>query len=136
MRSPPSRLYACGDVLGTCASARAIREARMIHRAASRHVVGMFLRKFLHRGAACLRLDGCEQQHSQDYGELHVTLSKPRRRILGDRRESIGSSYIKDLCERRMSAWVISGHFTMREMSALPRKRTLAGTAEMSAKCQ
>jgi hypothetical protein len=46
-------------------SARAPRrEARMIHRAAPRHVVGMFLRKFLHRGAACLRLDGCEQRRS------------------------------------------------------------------------
>jgi hypothetical protein len=58
------RVFTPAATLGTCASARAIREARMIHRAAPRHVVGMFLRKFLHRGAACLRLDGCEQRRS------------------------------------------------------------------------
>jgi len=42
----------------------------MIHRAAPRHVVGMFLRQLLHRGAACPSLTDCEQQHDRDDGGL------------------------------------------------------------------
>jgi hypothetical protein len=75
-RSPPqcnrraSSFHACGYIFGARATARTVREPRMIHRAAPRHVVGMFLRQLLHRGAACPSLTNCEQQHDRDDGGL------------------------------------------------------------------
>ena len=91
-RCPPqcdrrvARRHAFRNVLGARTSARAIHEARVIHRATPRHVVGMFLREPLHCGAACPRLDSCKQQHEQSHGELHVILLKPSWRIISDLR--------------------------------------------------